>query len=161
MNMINMLWCRFQQCLATFTILLVEGSSQTGLFRHSCNHFVGVLNFGNGKAIRVIFFFKPLKFNLDFKNVAENREKSFCFWNKCISIRIIKLSLLRIWYLSYAANVLTSSPRFCMSIRETFSNSIDLAVINESDKGDVMHIWTVLGHLPHVASRSFLWNGTF
>ena len=29
----SILWCRFQQCLGTFTILLVEASSETGLFR--------------------------------------------------------------------------------------------------------------------------------
>ena len=40
-----------------------------------------------------------------------------------------------------------------MSIRETFSNSIDLAVINEYDKGAVTKISIVLGCVYHVASR--------
>ena len=47
-------------------------------------------------------------------------------------------------------------PRFAMSITETFSNSINLAVINESDKGAVMHISTVLGHVYHVACQRVL-----
>ena len=47
-------------------------------------------------------------------------------------------------------------PRFCMSIRETFSNPIDLAVIIEYDKGGVMHISTVLWHVYHVACRRVL-----
>ena len=40
-----------------------------------------------------------------------------------------------------------------MSIRETFSNSIELTGIGKYDKGDVMQIWTVLGHVYYVASR--------
>ena len=52
-------------------------------------------------------------------------------------------------------------PRFCMSIRETFSNSISLAVIDEYDKGAVMQISTVLGHVYHVACRRDLSNGSF
>ena len=40
-----------------------------------------------------------------------------------------------------------------MSIRGTFSNSIELAVINGYDKGDVIQSWTVLGHVYHVACR--------
>ena len=44
-------------------------------------------------------------------------------------------------------------PRFGMSIREIFSNWNNLAVINEHDRGDVMEIWTVLGHVYHVACK--------
>ena len=40
-----------------------------------------------------------------------------------------------------------------MSIRESFSNSIDLALINEYDKGAVMEISEVLGHVYHIPSR--------
>ena len=40
-----------------------------------------------------------------------------------------------------------------MSIGETFSSSISLAVIDEYDKGVVMQISTVLGHVYHVACR--------
>ena len=49
--------------------------------------------------------------------------------------------------MSSAGNVLTSSSRFYMSIRETFSNSIDLAVVNEYNKGAVRQISTVLWHV--------------
>ena len=48
-----------------------------------------------------------------------------------------------------------------MSIRETFSNSIYLAVIDEYDNGAVMQISTVLGHVYHVACRRVLSNGAF
>ena len=48
-----------------------------------------------------------------------------------------------------------------MSIRETFSNSISLAVIDEYDKGPLMQILIVLGHAYHVACQSNVCNGTF
>ena len=41
-----------------------------------------------------------------------------------------------------------------MLIRETFPNSIELAVINEYDKGTVMQISTVLVVIYHVAYRT-------
>ena len=52
-------------------------------------------------------------------------------------------------------------PRFGMSINETFSNSIDLAVINEYDKGAMMQISTVLWHVYHVPCQRVLSNRTF
>ena len=54
---------------------------------------------------------KCLKFNVDFKNAAKNWEKVFCFWDNCIWIGIVKLSLWRTRYFSSAANVLRSSPK--------------------------------------------------
>ena len=57
------------------------------------------------------FFSKYSKFNQDFKNAARNSEKVFCFWDNCISIGIVKLSLLRTGYFSLTMNVLTSSPK--------------------------------------------------
>ena len=80
MNMIKVLWCRFQQCLGTFTILLVEASSETGLFRHLSDYVFGV-------------------------------RKIFSFWDNCIWIGIVKLSLLRTGCFSSEANVLRSSPK--------------------------------------------------
>ena len=112
MNMIKMLWCRFEQCLGTFTMLLVEGSSETGLFRHLSRNVFRVPNFGKTKAVMLIFFFsKCLKFNLKFKKATKIWEKVFCFWDNCIWIGIVKLSLLRTGYFSSGANVLTSSPK--------------------------------------------------
>ena len=58
--------------LGTFTILLVEASSETGLFRNLSHYVFGVLNLDNKKCIRDIFFSKFLNFNLDFKNAAKN-----------------------------------------------------------------------------------------
>ena len=41
------------------------------------------------------------------------------------------------------------------------SDSIDLTVISESDKVDVMQIATVLGHVYHVACWRVVYNGSF
>ena len=54
--MVNTLSLRFQQCLGQFSILLVEGLSETGRFRQLSNHIFGVRNFGNISAMRVNFF---------------------------------------------------------------------------------------------------------
>ena len=61
MNMIKVMWCIFQQCLGTFTMLFLEGSSEMGLFRHLSDYVLGVRNFENTKCMRVIFFFKIFK----------------------------------------------------------------------------------------------------
>ena len=45
---------------------------------------------------------------------------------------------------------------FCMPIRETFSNSISLPVIDELDKGAVMQISIVFEPVHHIACRSIL-----
>ena len=37
-NMVKVLSFKFQQCLGAFTMLLFEGSSETGPFRHWSNH---------------------------------------------------------------------------------------------------------------------------
>ena len=111
MNMIKVLRCRFQLCFGPFTILLVQDSSETGLFRHLSDYVFGVRNFENAKSIRVLFCFKMLKFNLDFQMAAKHSEKLFCFWDNCIWFGIVKLSLLRRGYFSSVANALTSSPK--------------------------------------------------
>ena len=106
-----MLLGKFQQWFGTFTMLLVKGSSKTAPFRHLPDFVFGVRNFGNTKVMRVIFFSKYLKFNLDFKKWAKKWEKLFCFSDNWIWIIIVKLSLLRTGYYSSAANVLISSTK--------------------------------------------------
>ena len=103
-NMIKLLWSLFQQCLGTFTMLLVEQLSETGLFRNLSNHVFGVRKSGNTKALRVIFFSKYSKFNIDFKIAQKNWEKVSCFWGNCICIGMVKLLLLRTAYFSSSTN---------------------------------------------------------
>ena len=109
MNIIKVLWCRFQQCWGTFPMLLVEVSSETALFRHLSDSAFRLCNFENTKSMKVNFFPKNLKCNLDFKNATKKWEKVFYFWDNIIWIGIVKLSLLRTWYFPSADNVLRSS----------------------------------------------------
>ena len=156
----KVLWSRFQQCLCTFTVLLFEGLSETGLNRHWPKQVFAVRNGGNTKALRVFFFQNIQNFNADFKKAEENFKKFSCFWENCIWIGIVKLSLLRTGYLLLAANVSTSSPRFYMSMRGTFSNSVFFPVTNEFEKGAVMEISTVLWQVYDIAFPGVLWNWT-
>ena len=119
-NMIMVLRSRFQQCLGTFALMLVEGSSEMWLFRHLSDYALGVRNFGNTKSMRAIFVSKYLKFNVDFKNASKSWEKAFCFWDNFIWIGIVKLSLLRTCYFSSAASVLTSSPKIWHANKSDF-----------------------------------------
>ena len=54
--MLKVLWLRSEQCLGPYTMLLFEGSSEIGLFRHLSNNIFAIGNFGNTLAMRVIFF---------------------------------------------------------------------------------------------------------
>ena len=91
MNMVKVQWCRFQQCMGWCTMLLVEGSSETGLFRHLSDYVFGVGNFE--------------------LNASKNSEKVFCLIDNSIWTGIVKLSLLRTGYFSSSANELTISPK--------------------------------------------------
>ena len=142
-DMIKVLWCSFQQCWGTFIMLLVEKHDFLDIYRSTFSECViSEIQYLWGSS----FFSKYLKFLVNFKNTAKNWEKVFCSWDNSIWIGIVKLSLLRRRY---------------FSIRETFSNSINLAVINKYDKGAVLPISTVLGRVYHVACRRNVWNGTF
>ena len=57
------------------------------------------------------FVSKYSKFNLDFENAVKIWGKNFCFWDNCMWIGNVQLSLLRRGYFSSADNVLTSSPK--------------------------------------------------
>ena len=61
-------------------MLLVEGSSETGLVRDLSNTFFGVRNFENKLALRIIcFLWKRSKLNVDVKNADKNSGKVFLF----------------------------------------------------------------------------------
>ena len=63
----------------TFTILLVEGSSETSHFKHLSNHVFRDRNFRNTKAVRVIFIFKMFKISDSFKKCSTKFLKNFLF----------------------------------------------------------------------------------
>ena len=137
MNIIKVLWCRFEKSSRTFTTLLLKGFCQTGFFRHLSGYDFEVRNLKITKSVRVSFLSKFWKFHLHFKIEARNAEKGFCFWHNCIWIGIVKLSLLRRGYFSSAANVLTSSPKICHVNKRNFLEHISLQVTNKYDKSAV------------------------
>ena len=59
--MVKALSFRFQKCFGPFTMLLVEGSSETGLFRSLSNHVFGVRKFKNTSAMSVSLFFQNVQ----------------------------------------------------------------------------------------------------
>ena len=176
MNMIKVLWWRFQLCLGTFTILLGEASSQMGLFRHLSDYALRVRNLENTKSMRVILFPNYLKFKLYFKNAGNNWKTVFCFWDNYIWIPMLKSSLFRTGYISSAtnslshlrtgyfwsaANVLTRCPKIWhVNKRDLLKLNLQ-AVINKYDKSAKILTLTVLGQVYHLAFQGILWNGTF
>ena len=108
-NLIKVLRCRFQQRFSTFSMLLVEGFSERGLFRHLSDYGFRVRNLEIKKLWGSSFFSKCSKFILIFKKAAKNSESALCFQDNCIWIGIVKLSLLRTGYFSPADNMLKSS----------------------------------------------------
>ena len=56
-NYDKMMPCRIHQCLGPFSMLTIEGCSDTGLSAHLSTMCFGIRNSGNTWAMRVIFFF--------------------------------------------------------------------------------------------------------
>ena len=92
-------------------MVLFEWSTLKRFFRHLFDYVFGVRNFEDTKSMRVIFFFNSSKVIPVLENLAKDREKFFYFWDNCISICIVKFSLLGTGYLSLLANLLTGSPK--------------------------------------------------
>ena len=118
-------------------------------------------NFGNTSAVRVIYFCKCSEFNLAFKNAAINSENIFCFWDNCIWIGSLKLSLLRRQYLSLTVNMLTNILKTLRVTKRDFFKSIPFTVINKYGKGGAVQISRVFGPPWYVASQRVLRKGTF
>ena len=97
--------------LRTVTMLLLEGSSETRVFRDFSDHVFGGRNLGNPKSMRVIFFFVILKSYSWFQKCSTKLRKKIFFRDNLIWTYIVQLSLLRTRYVSLAANVLTSSAK--------------------------------------------------
>ena len=71
MNMIKVMWWRFEQCLGMFTMFIVEGSSEMEPFRHLSIQIFLVPNLGNTKPMKVIFFSKMFKIWDKFKKCSK------------------------------------------------------------------------------------------
>ena len=161
MNMIKVLWRRFKKWLGTFTMLLVEGSSETRILRHVYDYVFRFRNFGNTKSMRLIFFRKRWIISAKFQKCSEKSENLFCFWDNWMWIGIVKLSLLRTRYFHWAANVLTSSTKILRLNKKDFLELSWLGSDQRIWKSAVTKISKVLGSLYHPAFWRVLWNGTF
>ena len=58
MNMVKVLLFSFEQYLTPFTALIVQGSSERGLFRHLSNHVFRIPSGQKYITLKVIFFFE-------------------------------------------------------------------------------------------------------
>ena len=85
----------------------------------------------------------------------------FCFWDKCVWIVCIHLSLLLREYLSSAVNVLRKGLKNFHDCKSDIWHSITFTVITQDDKGALINIESVLRPAYHVAYRGVLSNGTF
>ena len=111
MNMIKIMLCRFQQCFGTFTMFLVEGSSERRVLDIYLTIFSESVISEIQNQWRLSFFSKYLKFIVNFKNAAKKWANFFYIWDNWIWIGTVKFSVLRTGYFSSAASVLTSSPK--------------------------------------------------
>ena len=75
LKMAKVLWCRFEKYFGKFTMLLLEGSSETGLFRHLSDYVSESLTSKIQTLCKSSFSSKCLKFNLDFKNPVKTKKK--------------------------------------------------------------------------------------
>ena len=76
-NVVKVLPFSFEQCFGPFTILLVKGSSKTGLFSHLFNHVLRSPSVQKDTNYQRQFFFKCSKLNLNLENA---KKKSTLFF---------------------------------------------------------------------------------
>ena len=74
-------------------MFLVEGSSETGFFRHLSKNVFGIRNFGNTKGLRVIFCFKMFKIYTRFQKSSIKLRKKF-FVSGIIASELVSLNSL-------------------------------------------------------------------
>ena len=82
-NMVKVLSFSFQQCFSPFSMLLVEGSTETRLF-YLTTHFRGRKFENTFKLWGSPFFWKSPKLNLNIENAKRNWKNIFRFWDNCI-----------------------------------------------------------------------------
>ena len=120
--MVQVLLFRFQHYFGPFTMLLVEGSSQMGLFRPLSKHVFRSLQVQKYNSYEAHLLFENLQNWIQISKIQQKIGKMlFCFRDTCIWGWCNKLSLLRRDYLSLEVNVLTNSPKiFHLTKRDFF-----------------------------------------
>ena len=149
--MVKVSFCRFQQ---SFLVLLPCLLWKRPLKRDSTDIYLitvfGDGNLGHTSTMRVIFFWKWSKFNVDFKNGAKNCKKSF------VSERIVS-ELVALNFLHIEENTChrqsmwqQTALRICIELTQTFTNWSMWTLMNKYGKGSVVQISTVFGPFSHV-----------
>ena len=114
--------------------------------------------------MRVIFFSERSKFNINSKISKKKKKKvKKVLVSETIASELVALNCPDKEENTYHWQSVCQQTvvKFCISVRETFSNSISCRVINKHDKGAVLQIATVLGTIYHVACQRVFLNGTF
>ena len=93
--------------------------------------------------------------------IEKRGERIFCFWDKCIRIICIHLSLLVRVHLSSAVNVLRKGLKNFHVSNSDFCNSITCTVITQDDKVALIKIESGFRPVFFVACREVLSNRTF
>ena len=157
-----MLFFRMQQCLGPFTMILVEGSSETGLFRHLSNHLfqesiISEIHRRSGSS----FFWKCSKFNKSSEKQRKNEKKFFV--SEILVSELVALNCLYQKENPFHQQSICqqTSLRFYIALKDTFSKSAIFTVTNKYCKGPVVQNGTVFVPVFHVSSGRVLWNGTF
>ena len=160
--MVKVLSFRFQHCFGLLTMLLVEGFSETGLFRHLSNHvFRSPVSSKMHQLSLPSFYWTCSKFILNLENAKKSSENIFRSLHNSIWKCCNKLPLLRREYLSSAVNGLTNSPKILHITQRDFFN---LNYIQRDQKIWLRHCRSALNSVSavyHVSCRSILWKGTF
>ena len=101
-----------EQCLCPFSMFLLEGSSETGLFRHFFRQspFLESVVSEIHRLWGSCVLSKYWKFNVDSRNVEKNPGKVFCFWEKTVWIGYVKLSLVLVMGSQYVNKTSSDFP---------------------------------------------------
>ena len=92
LNMEKILWLRFQQCLIQLNILVVEGSSETGVFRHLFNHVFRARSSRETSAMRAMVFWKCS--NLIYILKLQKKDDKTIFVSETIASELASLDFL-------------------------------------------------------------------
>ena len=110
MNLVKVVNLDSGKCFFPFTMLLVEGSSETGLFRHLSNHVFWSPSVKKYIHYEGQFFLKVFKIESKFRKRKKKFRIYFWFWDNFIWKCCYKFSLIRSEYLLSALNASRNSP---------------------------------------------------
>ena len=152
--MVKVLLPRMRQWLGLFTMVLVEDSSEKGLFRHLSNHLFRSRQFRKYIGYDGHFFFINVH---NFRYISEIPTK---IETKILVFEIIVSELVALKCPYYEDNTCHRQSmckqkvlRFCIDVKENFSSSITFTVTTKYGKDAVVQIARVFERIYHVACQ--------